>query len=75
MQSAEEIVDFLKGQRLVMSLLGTVAALHIDDCWIGAGLIRNAVWDHLQGLPVELVAGSDVDVIYCDHTNPSLEGD
>lgn len=75
MQSSQDIVAFLKGQQLIMSLLQAVEALDIDDCWVGAGLIRNAVWDHLHGLPIGLVAGSDVDVIYCDHANPRLDRD
>jgi hypothetical protein len=58
-----------------MALLQPVAALGLADCWIGAGLIRNAVWDHLHGLPVEPKAGSDVDVAYCDHGDASLERD
>lgn len=75
MQSAQDIVTFLKGRQTITALLRAVEALNIDDCWIGAGLIRNAVWDHLHGLPIGLVGGTDVDVIFCDHTNPSLDTD
>jgi len=58
-----------------MSLLRSVAMLGIADCWIGAGLIRNAVWDHLHGFCVEPIAGSDVDVVYCDLRDASLGRD
>jgi uncharacterized protein len=75
MKSARDIADFLGRQPSIMPILRTVAALDIDDCWVGAGLIRNAVWDHLHGLPIDLIPGSDVDVIYCDHASSSLERD
>jgi hypothetical protein len=52
-----------------------VAALDIPDCWIGAGLIRNAVWDHLHGVEPEAIAGSDVDVVYCDPGRTNINHD
>lgn len=58
-----------------MSVLRVVAALGIEDCWVGAGLVRNAIWDHLHGRPVELVPGSDIDVVYCDPADTSLARD
>jgi len=47
----------------------------IPDCWVEAGLIRNAIWDYLHRFPAEPVAKSDVDVVYCDHSDASLERD
>lgn len=53
-------------------LLGLVHSLGLPDCWIGAGFIRNAVWDHLHGRSAACLAG-DVDVIWFHHgrTDPS----
>jgi hypothetical protein len=53
-------------------LLSVVAALGLPDCWIGAGFVRNAVWDHLHGRTTSPVTG-DVDVIWFDRgrTDPS----
>ena len=42
-----------------------VRALRLPDCWIGAGFVRNAVWDHLHGRPPAPPDG-DVDVIWHD---------
>ena len=75
MRSSQEIATFLQGQPRIISLLRLVAALGIEDCWVGAGLIRNAIWDHLHDIPIELVPGSDVDVVYCDHSDASLDRD
>ena len=48
-----------------MRALEAVRSLDLPDCWIGAGFVRNAVWDHLHGYPPGL-AGKDLDVIWFD---------
>jgi len=48
-----------------MRLLGKVQALQLPDCWIGAGFVRAAVWDHLHRR-VSTAPGEDVDVIWFD---------
>ena len=45
--------------------LEAVALLDLSDCWIGAGFVRDAVWDHLHGYGVSEPKG-DVDVIWYD---------
>lgn len=45
--------------------LAHVRSLQLPDCWVGAGFVRNRVWDHLHGrdaspMPV------DVDVLWYD---------
>lgn len=75
MQTVPQLERFLRLQPLIMSVLRPVAALGVEDCWVGAGLIRNAVWDHLHGRPIEIVSGSDVDVIYCDAQDASAARD
>jgi hypothetical protein len=42
-----------------------VNELNLPDCWIAAGFVRNAVWDHLHGLQAKPIEG-DVDVIWFD---------
>lgn len=75
MQRRQDIADFLAEQPRIMFLLRLVASLGIEDCWVGAGLIRNAVWDRLHDIPAALLPESDVDVIYCDHNDARLERD
>ncbi len=75
MRTISDLADFLSQQPRIMSVLRPVAMIGIEDCWVGAGLIRNAVWDHLHGRPVEFVSGSDVDVVYCDCAAASLARD
>jgi hypothetical protein len=35
----------------------------LPDCWIGAGFVRNAVWDHRHGRPPRPPRG-DIDVLW-----------
>lgn len=51
-------------------ILSLVHLLGLPDCWIGAGFIRNAVWDHLHGRPLSRFFG-DVDVIWFHHESAS----
>lgn len=75
MRSLVEIAEFLERQPPIMSVLMQVDALTMEDCWVGAGFIRNAVWNHLHGLPVDPTDGSDVDVVYHDPRDTSRERD
>jgi len=55
-------------------LLERVKALDLPDCWIGAGFVRSAVWDHLHGRAPAAPDG-DVDVIWFDRTRAASDID
>jgi len=55
-------------------ILETVAALDLPDCWIGAGFVRDTVWDHLHGYDV-IEPNGDVDVIWHTVTSSGSETD
>lgn len=57
-----------------MRLLGLVRALDLPDCWIGAGAVRNAVWDHLHGRAPR-APGGDIDIIWFDPGQADREVD
>lgn len=48
-----------------MKALYAVQTLRLNDGWIGAGFVRDAVWDHLHGYGQRPVCG-DVDVVWFD---------
>ncbi len=54
--------------------LEIVAALDLPDCWIGAGFVRDALWDRLHGFDVREPNG-DVDVIWYDAASPQADVD
>ncbi|WP_442964422.1 nucleotidyltransferase family protein [Pseudomonas sp. KNUC1026] len=55
-------------------ILEAVRSLGLPDCWIGAGFVRNAVWDYLHGYRSSPVS-TDVDVIWFDAGRCSQEED
>ena len=57
-----------------MDALRAVRSLGLPDCWIGAGFVRDAVWDHLHAYPTRLPTG-DVDVVWFEDTRPIVEID
>ncbi len=64
MKTANDIAAFLSGQPYFVEALKHVEALNLPDCWISAGFIRNAVWDHLSGFQPSPRRTDDVDVLY-----------
>src|SRR5271168_3247129 len=57
-----------------LDALRAVATLDLPDCWIGAGFIRNAVWDYLHDRPPQPPDG-DVDVVWFDSHAPDAARD
>jgi hypothetical protein len=71
MKDTGDIAAMIGRNADMMRLLRVVRELELPDCWIGAGLVRNAVWDVLHGRAVDCVALNDVDVVYFDRANAS----
>jgi hypothetical protein len=71
MRKITDILNLVEARRDMMIVLQQVAALGLPDCWIGAGFVRNAVWDTLHGFTTPTPI-NDVDVIYFD---PSVTGE
>lgn len=63
--TAADIAGFIARQPPMIEILRTVEALDLPDCWVGAGFVRNAVWDALHDRPWSPSYG-DVDVVYFD---------
>jgi hypothetical protein len=66
MKSVADILGFVEGHSHIVRLLNAIDTVTSPDCWIGAGLIRNAVWDELHGICSGAVLDADVDVVYFD---------
>lgn len=72
MEAVCHLRDIIRADPVRWHILGIVRALHLPDCWIGAGFVRNAVWDHLHQRAPSPLRG-DVDVIWFDpmRTDPA----
>jgi hypothetical protein len=57
-----------------MRVLAQVRDLALPDCWVGAGFVRNRVWDHLHGRMPPALDG-DIDVIWFDVGSDARERD
>lgn len=72
--TAALIHSILRADDLRWRLLGLVETLALPDCWIGAGFVSNAVWDHLHNRSCS-PPGGDVDVIWYDRQRCSADED
>jgi hypothetical protein len=75
METVEEICAFIERQADMVRLLQSVEQLKLPDCWVGAGFIRNAVWDALHGRAPNCSVLNDIDVVFFDRASASATGD
>ncbi|WP_433796708.1 nucleotidyltransferase family protein [Actinoplanes sp. CA-252034] len=66
--SAQDVVAVIESDPAAMRTLRAAAGLGLPDWWIGAGFVRNRVWDAISGRPAS--PERDVDVAYFDPANP-----
>jgi uncharacterized protein len=66
----DDLIELIAGDSERMRILSLVRSLALPDCWIGAGFLRSAVWDHLHGRALSPPSG-DVDVVWFDPARAS----
>jgi hypothetical protein len=71
---AAELPALIASDRARMRVLAQVRELALPDCWVGAGFVRNLVWDHLHGYPASPLSG-DIDVVWFDPHRAGAEHD
>lgn len=71
MEYLKALQKILSNDPIRMKILCAVRSLELNDGWIGAGFVRDAVWDHLHGYGKGHISG-DVDVVWFDpeHCTP-----
>ncbi|MCK5021892.1 MAG: nucleotidyltransferase family protein [Candidatus Pacebacteria bacterium] len=60
----QDILDLIKKDEWMMKVLKIAEDLDFPDWVIGAGFIRNKVWDHLHGFSNLKVDTNDIDLVY-----------
>ena len=75
MRDIADIADFIAHNPRMMHCLAVLAAHGPAGAWIGAGFVRNAVWDHLSGLDTEALPLADLDVFFHDAAIATAEHD
>ncbi|WP_267462109.1 nucleotidyltransferase family protein [Carnobacterium viridans] len=66
----KQLLEMIKHDSYLLSILRAVQELNLTDCWVCAGLIRNKVWDKLHNTTTPV---TDIDVIYFDPSDLSWE--
>lgn len=74
MQYQKSLQKILSDDPDRMAVLHAVRALKLNDGWVGAGFVRDAVWDYLHGYALHAVSG-DVDVVWFDSDRCTPEHD
>lgn len=67
----DDILHMVKQDEWMMEVLRVVKSMELPDWWIGAGFVRNKVWDHLHQHKKRTPL-SDVDVIYFNPDDISI---
>jgi hypothetical protein len=70
------VSDLLRGDKLRWQALGIVEAFELPQGCIGAGFLRNLVWDHLHGTASDC-RREDIDVLFYDPatTDPAYDAE
>ena len=69
-----QLLAILAADPMRMDVLRQVKALDLPDCWVAAGFVRSAVWDHLHQLPNSTPL-ADIDVVWFDPDRARAEVD
>ena len=70
----EKLKEIIRSDTWMMERLKVLLDFQIEDAWIGAGFVRNRIWDHLHGFPPDNQL-NDIDVIYFDAHDLNAERD
>lgn len=62
----QDILNLIENDPWMMNIIRIAADLNLPDWVIGAGFMRNKVWDHLHGYPRTEVDTADIDLVYYD---------
>nr|WP_315257803.1 nucleotidyltransferase family protein [uncultured Flavobacterium sp.] len=71
MKFKDELFSIIKEKPLNLKILKAVQDLNLDDCWIGAGFVRNNVWDKLHNI-INVDIDYDIDVVFYFPENISV---
>lgn len=62
----QDILNLIQEDEGMMRILHIAEELQLPDWMIGAGFVRNKVWNHLHSLEIQLIDATDIDLVYFD---------
>ncbi|MCI5870481.1 nucleotidyltransferase family protein [Streptococcus sp.] len=60
-----DLLNLIASNPYFMTILNIIESLQLKDCWLAAGSIRNAIWNHLEQSPL-FDRETDLDVVFFD---------
>ncbi|MFA6294862.1 MAG: nucleotidyltransferase family protein [Candidatus Paceibacterota bacterium] len=71
----KDILKIIQEDKWMMNILKIAQDLNLPNWMIGAGFIRNKVWDYLSGNNKDTVDTGDIDLVYFDPSGNNEEAD
>lgn len=71
----QDILNLIKKDEWMMSVLKMAEELNFPDWVIGAGFVRNKVWDYLHDFSNLKVDTNDIDMVYFDPKGNNKKAD
>lgn len=71
----QDIVTLVTADAWMMNVLQEADKLNLPEWMIGAGFLRNKVWDNLHGITREIADTNDIDLVYLDKQRVSEKAD
>jgi hypothetical protein len=75
MMTESEILELIANDEWMMTILRLAEEQKLVNWCIGAGFVRNRIWNHLHGFDKDKVNTSDIDFVYFDLNKVDLNGD
>lgn len=64
----KDILDLIREDLFMMDIIRAADSMNLPDWLIGAGFVRNKVWDYLHGYTKSTLP-TDIDLVYFDKEN------
>lgn len=71
----QDIINIVKSDKWMMSVLTEAERINLSEWMIGAGFLRNKVWDYLHGIKRDIADTNDIDLVYFDKEKISEDRD
>ena len=71
----KDIINLIEKDEWMVSILSIAEKLNFPDWVIGAGFVRNKVWDYLHGYAKKEVETNDIDLVYFDQNGNDQKTD
>jgi len=62
----QDILNIIEKDERMMKIIHIASSLNLPDWIIGAGFVRNKIWNYLSKKETEIIDAGDIDLVYFD---------